>query len=73
MVKIEKCPVCGKRGSLQKRYVLNSQGKRFEPYTYVAHYHSKRERNEALMQGENLPKITFGVTSRKIARTLYLT
>ena len=35
---IERCPCCGKHGSLQQRYVLNSVKKRYGPYYYFEHY-----------------------------------
>jgi hypothetical protein len=35
---IERCPRCGKHGSLQQCYVLNSMKKRYGPYYYFEHY-----------------------------------
>jgi len=69
-VKVEKCPVCQKPGSLHKRYVLNIQKKRFEPYSYVAHYHGKMERNKAMLQGKSLPKISWCYVSKNNGNSL---
>lgn len=39
-----KCPRCGKPGSgLHKKWVLNGQGIRYEPYYWVAHSISGRK------------------------------
>jgi len=52
MTRIKRCPRCGRRGSLHTRWVLNSKKKRYEPYTYVAHYHSKEERWSSRKRGK---------------------
>jgi hypothetical protein len=37
-LKVEKCPICGSKGSLHKRWVYNKLRKRYEPYFYMAHW-----------------------------------
>jgi len=41
------CPRCGKVGSgLYAKWVLNEQGKRYEPYYYFAHPYQSKGKNK---------------------------
>jgi len=70
MTRIKRCPRCGRSGSLQSRWVLNSQKNRYEPYYYVAHYYSKEERFQSFGTQKKRGKIGWCYVPKEVVQSL---